>query len=359
MEKSDSFEWPADAKRYEFLGVIGKGAFAKVYKARCLDNNAIVSIKILKLEDPSINLEDTRKEVLTMKLCDHENVLTCYCCFNVGCSLWIVTPLMIKGSFLRILQYLSSQKRIQDGQGFEECIVAYIIRETAKALKYLHDSNLLHRDVKAGNILVDADANIRLADLGVARVLEGTVKKQEARTFVGTPCWMAPEVMNRERYNSRADIWSLGITALELFKGYPPLAKFEPMEILIRTVQGESPSFASYNDSCPIKPSSAFVGFISSVLKKDPAQRYSADKVLSHRWLAIADQGREALKKLLETIPDLEGLPDVPVELPGLEVHYVKNTTWDFSGVQGLKDSKNDKWLGEFTKASVKETEAP
>lgn len=148
-----------------------------------------------------------------MKLCDHENVLTCYCCFNVGCSLWIVTPLMIKGSFLRILQYLSSQKRIQDGQGFEECIVAYIIRETAKALKYLHDSNLLHRyfflllshrrDVKAGNILVDADANIRLADLGVARVLEGTVKKQEARTFVGTPCWMAPEVMNRERYNSR------------------------------------------------------------------------------------------------------------------------------------------------------------
>ena len=326
-----------------------------MYKARCLDNNAIVSIKILKLEDPSINLEDTRKEVLTMKLCDHENVLTCYCCFNVGCSLWIVTPLMIKGSFLRILQYLSSQKRIQDGQGFEECIVAYIIRETAKALKYLHDSNLLHRysslffdshrrDVKAGNILVDADANIRLADLGVARVLEGMVKKQEARTFVGTPCWMAPEVMNRERYNSRvpffllpahlqADIWSLGITALELFKGYPPLAKFEPMEILIRTVQGESPSFASYNDSCPIKPSSAFVGFISSVLKKDPAQRYSADKVLSHRWLAIADQGREALKKLLETIPDLEGLPDVPVELPGLEVHYVKNTTWDFSGV--------------------------
>ena len=116
-----------------------------MYKARCLDNNAIVSIKILKLEDPSINLEDTRKEVLTMKLCDHENVLTCYCCFNVGCSLWIVTPLMIKGSFLRILQYLSSQKRIQDGQGFEECIVAYIIRETAKALKYLHDSNLLHR----------------------------------------------------------------------------------------------------------------------------------------------------------------------------------------------------------------------
>ena len=91
--------------------------------------------------------------------------------------------------------------------------MAYIIRETAKGLKYLHDSNLLHRccflrhlttrDVKAGNILVDGNGNIRLGDLGVARLLEGTVKKQEARTFVGTPCWMAPEVMNREQYDSR------------------------------------------------------------------------------------------------------------------------------------------------------------
>lgn len=90
-----------------------------MYKARCKDNNMIIAIKILKLEDPSINLEDIRKEVLTMKLCNHENVLTCYCCFNVECSLWIVTPLMIKGSFLRILQYLSSHHRIQDGQGFQ------------------------------------------------------------------------------------------------------------------------------------------------------------------------------------------------------------------------------------------------
>ena len=97
---------------------------------------------------------------------------------------------------------------------------------------------MICRDVKAGNILVDGTGNIRLADLGVARVLEGTMKKQEARTFVGTPCWMAPEVMNRERYDSKADIWSLGITALELFKGYPPLAKFEP-------------SFARFRENLP------------------------------------------------------------------------------------------------------------
>ena len=190
---------------------------------------------------------------------------------------------------------------------------------------------MICRDVKAGNILVDGTGNIRLADLGVARVLEGTMKKQEARTFVGTPCWMAPEVMNRERYDSKADIWSLGITALELFKGYPPLAKFEPMEILIRTVQGEPPSFQCYNDNSPIKPSANFTSLVSSVLKKDPNQRYSADKVLIHRWItSLADQGREDLLKLLAEIPDLEGEGLPSMVFTDMMGGFVKNTTWNF-----------------------------
>ena len=215
--------------------------------------------------------------------------------------------------------------------------MAYIIRETAKGLKYLHESNLLHRclfrprlmarDVKAGNILVDDKGNVRLGDLGVARLLEGTVKNQEASTFVGTPCWMAPEVMNRDQYDSRvvpvavshpqADIWSLGITALELFKGVPPMAKFEPMEIIIRTLQGDPPSFSSYSDNYPVKPSSAFVSWVSSVLKKDPSQRYTAEKVLSHRWMSLADQGKESLLELLKTVPDLKGHEEQQQEMPG------------------------------------------
>lgn len=191
---------------------------------------------------------------------------------------------------------------------------------------------IILRDVKAGNILVDGNGNIRLADLGVARVLEGTMKKQEARTFVGTPCWMAPEVMNRDRYDSKADIWSLGITALELFKGFPPLAKFEPMEILIRTVQGEPPSFQCYNDNSPIKPSANFTSLISCVLKKDPNQRYSADKVLSHRWItSLADQGKEDLLELLKTIPDLEGEGLPSMVFTDMMDGFVKNTTWNFA----------------------------
>ena len=90
-----------------------------VYKAKCLDNNEIVAIKVIRLEDVSINIEDIRKEVLTLKLCHHDNVLTCHCCFIVGCTLWIVTPLMNKGSFLRILQLLKRARRLPEGQGFE------------------------------------------------------------------------------------------------------------------------------------------------------------------------------------------------------------------------------------------------
>ena len=144
---------------------------------------------------------------------------------------------------------------------------------------------------------------------------------------MGTPCWMAPEVMNRDQYDSRvvpvavshsqADIWSLGITALELFKGVPPMAKFEPMEIIIRTLQGDPPSFSSYSDNYPVKPSSAFVSWVSSVLKKDPSQRYTAEKVLSHRWMSLADQGKESLLELLKTVPDLKGHEEQQQEMPG------------------------------------------
>lgn len=95
------------------------------------------------------------------------------------------------------------------------------------------------------------------------------------------------------------------------------MAKFEPMEIIIRTLQGDPPSFSSYSDNYPVKPSSAFVSWVSSVLKKDPSQRYTAEKVLSHRWMSLADQGKESLLELLKTVPDLKGHEEQQQEMPG------------------------------------------
>lgn len=172
-------------------------------------------------------------------------------------------------------------------------------------------------DVKAGNILVDGEGNVRLADFGVARVVDGSHKRVHAHTFVGTPCWMAPEIMNRQTYDAsvtasslphaQADMWSLGITALELFKGYPPLARFDAMEVIVRTLQGDAPSFASYSDAYPTKPSSAFVSWVGAVLKKDPMQRLSASRALAHRWLSNCLEGKQKLVELLREIPDLAG----------------------------------------------------
>ena len=181
---------------------------------------------------------------------------------------------------------------------------------------------------------MDAEGNVRLGDLGVSRLLESTVKDKHAKTFVGTPCWMAPEVMNRFPYDNRADVWSLGITAMELFKGIPPFAGFDPMEVLIMTVQGDAPSFERYKYPSDIKPSSNFCRFIGNVLKKEVAQRYTIDKVLSFNWITSnAEQGKEELLQLLQKIPDLEGTSNgetfetIVNEMEG----FVKGTTWNFS----------------------------
>lgn len=165
---------------------------------------------------------DLWKEVTSMKMCYHQNVIRCYCCFCENDQLWIVSPIMSKGSLLRILQYLRRVNQLDGNEGLPVCfitndylqeiIVAAVLKQAVYGLQYLHDSNLLHRyhsfvniiyrDIKAGNILVDSNGCVCLADLGVSRVLEGSMKVARAHTFVGTPCWMAPEVMNHESYNA-------------------------------------------------------------------------------------------------------------------------------------------------------------
>lgn len=119
---------------------------------------------------------------------------------------------------------------------------------------------------------------------------------------------------------------------MELFKGIPPYAKYGAMDVFIRVLQNP-PGFNSYPDNSPIKPSSAFQAWINCVLKKEVNARYTTDKALSHRWLSLAEEGREALKQLLETIPDLEGEDDPYISIFEKGEEYVKGTTWDFGGL--------------------------
>ena len=272
--------WPLSPDGYELTQEIGQGAFAKVFKARCPSKDTWVAVKIMALENITTSLEEIQAEVRTMKLSRHENVLDLHCCFCVRSDLWLVMPLMDKGSAYYAMRVLRKSGKLVEGQGLPEEAIATILREVLQGLEYIHSQHQVHRDIKAGNILLNAEGRCAIADFGVAGWLSETGARSEGerRTFVGTPCWMAPEVMEQQRgYNEKADIWSLGITALELARGYAPYSKYAPMQVLIKTIREPPPSIKSYVDppggpKLP-EPSDKFNKFVARCLQKDPRLR--------------------------------------------------------------------------------------
>ena len=257
-------EWPMDATKYDLTGKIGQGAFASVWRASAevtLPNNTAASdekkqqseecaIKVLNLDHVDSNLSEIRLEVQAMRLSSHPNVLQCHTAFCVASDLWLTVQLMRKGSSLQCLQSARKILRQKQENAKMEDHIMYILHETLLGLKYIHDNGQIHRDIKAGNILLDGDGQVRIADFGVSGWLVNAGTQQEkAKTFVGTPCWMAPEVMEQiHGYDYKADIWSLGITALELAKGYAPYARYPPMKVLILTIQEDPPSLDTYDE---------------------------------------------------------------------------------------------------------------
>eukprot|EP00953_Heterococcus_sp_UTEX-ZZ885_P004884 3114-Heterococcus_DN1.PRE.4 len=234
--------------------------------------------------------------------------------------------------------------------------IAYILRETLHGLQYFHQNGQIHRDIKAGNILLSSDGRVQLADFGVAGWLIGYGNRRSTtKTFVGTPCWMAPEVMEQvDGYNQRADIWSLGITALELAKGFAPYAKLEPMKllacvvsvyilfavstramrvrtqllvhmpsalmrescasnrsappvrVLLMTIEQEPPSLKSYKDDRQPDGESfsrSFKEFVRLCLQKNPKKRPNCTTLLNHSFFKKKDIGPSSLiAELLSTI---------------------------------------------------------
>ncbi|KAM7256169.1 hypothetical protein ACFE04_011910 [Oxalis oulophora] len=216
---------------------IGHGASATVFRAIYIPFNEVVAIKCLDLDRCNSNLDDVRREAQTMILIDHPNVIRAYCSFVVDHNLWVVRPFMSEGSCLHLMKSAYPD-------GFEEeAVIRSILKETIKALDYLHRHGHIHRDVKAGNILLDSSGAVKLADFGVSACMFDSGDRRRARnTFVGTPCWMAPEVLQQgSGYDFKADIWSFGITALELAHGHAPFSKYPPMKVLLMTIQNAPP----------------------------------------------------------------------------------------------------------------------
>ena len=196
--------------------------------------------------------------------------------------------------------------RFKFQDGLEEPVIATIMKEVLKALEYLHRNGIIHRDVKAGNTLLDSDGHVMLADFGVAAALErgGSWGNRmiSRNTFVGTPCWMAPEVMQQEYgYDSKADIWSFGITLLELAHGHAPFAKLPPMKVLIMTLQNPPPTLDQADSKKHF--SKAMRDIVAKCLVKNPKERPTAAQLLEHKFFKTAHDAHYLQRHIVDGLP--------------------------------------------------------
>ncbi|KAI9005921.1 kinase-like domain-containing protein [Gaertneriomyces semiglobifer] len=284
---------------YDIGSAIGYGSSAVVYIATYKPLNKPVAIKMIDLDMFERNqIDELRREIQIMSLSKHPNLLPVHGSFVNGSKLYIVAPFCSAGSCLDIMK-----TAFQDG--IDEVSIATILKQALEGLVYLHKNGLIHRDVKAGNLLIHEGGLVQLADFGVSSSLMETGERKGLRkTFVGTPCWMAPEVMEQSGYDYKADIWSFGITALELATGHAPFAKFPPIKVLMLTLQNDPPTLD--RDATKFKYSKTFKEMIDMCLQKDPAKRPTAEKLLSHAFFKQAAKKREYLVKVL-----LQNLPPI------------------------------------------------
>ncbi|XP_068145934.1 serine/threonine-protein kinase hippo [Drosophila tropicalis] len=268
-------------KVFDIMYKLGEGSYGSVYKAVHKESSSIVAIKLVPVES---DLHEIIKEISIMQQCDSPYVVRYYGSYFKQYDLWICMEYCGAGSVSDIMRL--RKKTLTEDE------IATIMSDTLKGLVYLHLRRKIHRDIKAANILLNTEGYAKLADFGVAGQLTDTMAKRN--TVIGTPFWMAPEVIEEIGYDCVADIWSLGITALEMAEGKPPYGDIHPMRAIFMIPQKPPPSFRE-----PDRWSTEFIDFVSKCLVKDPDERATATELLEHEFIRNAKH-RSILKPMLE-----------------------------------------------------------
>ncbi|XP_024910277.1 myosin-IIIa isoform X5 [Cynoglossus semilaevis] len=296
----DSFPDPTDT--WEIIETIGKGTYGKVYKVL---NNIDGSKAAVKILDPIHDIdEEIEAEYNILKaLSDHSNVVKFYGMYykkdvKCGDQLWLVLELCNGGSVTDLAKGM-----LRRGDRMDESIIGYILHEALMGLQHLHTNNTIHRDIKGNNILLTTQGGVKLVDFGVSAQLTNT--RLRRNTSVGTPFWMAPEVIACEQqldstYDARCDVWSLGITAIELGDGDPPLSDLHPMRALFKIPRNPPPTLLQ-----PELWSDNFNGFISKCLIKDFELRPNVIELLQHEFIRQTVSREKILQKQLIELIDL------------------------------------------------------
>jgi serine/threonine kinase 3 len=255
---------------FTIINKIGRGSYGSVYKAEHKETGQVLAIKQVPVDT---DLQEIIKEISIMQQCDSPYIVKYYGSYFKNTDLWIVMEYCGAGSVSDIMKL--RRKTLVEEE------ISTVLWYTLKGLEYLHERRKIHRDIKAGNILLNMNGDAKLADFGVAGQLTDTMAKRN--TVIGTPYWMAPEVIQEIGYDCVADIWSLGITALEMAEGKPPYGDIHPMRAIFMIPTKPPPSFRD-----PDKWSPQFTDFVSKCLVKTPEQRPSAKELLEHDFIKNA-----------------------------------------------------------------------